>query len=407
MRDEERLKVCLDLRYLQRACENSRTGGWGGVGTYSANLWSALARRETRVLVQPLLIKRPVTPKFRSVLKAAEERRRVECPVLGHRLMPARLLFGKYFAILQLIESEILLARALLKQDLDVIRVPDQTVPPPVKFAKVVTVHDVPFRKEERRAKFKRFYLRRLVGRADRLVCDSRATAEELLAFDPEAANKISICPPGLDLNVFRPGRAEPARVAACFQLSMPFFLHVGVCAGRKNPDGILEAVARVRTRVGPTFEMAFVGPYQVNRAALAYLTLRGERLGISDQLRFLGDVSTDELVMLYRNSAALVFPSLMEGFGYPAVEALACGKPCIISDEGAVAEVVGEVGLRVNAESSEEIASAMIAVLRGRHKDVRAIGPALAARFGAASMADHLIEIYENLRKTRPTIRS
>jgi glycosyltransferase involved in cell wall biosynthesis len=105
---------------------------------------------------------------------------------------------------------------------------------------------------------------------------------------------------------------------------------------------------------------------------------------------------------MLYRNSAALVFPSLMEGFGYPAVEALACGTPCIISDEGAVAEVVGEVGLRVNARSSEEIASAMIAVLRGGHKDVRTIGPALAARFGAASMADRLIEIYKNLRKTR-----
>jgi glycosyltransferase involved in cell wall biosynthesis len=312
--------------------------------------------------------------------------------------MPSRLSFGKYSAILQLIESEILLARVLLKQDLDVIHMPDQSLPPPVKFAKVVTVHDIPFSKDERRAKFKRFYFRRLVRRADRLVCDSTSTAEELLAFAPAAADKISVCPAGLDLNLFGPGRREPERVASRFQLSMPFFLHVGVCSGRKNPDGILEAVARVRTSWGCGFKMAFVGPYQINRAALEYLRLRGQELGISGQLRFVGNVSTDELVMLYRNSAALVFPSLMEGFGYPPVEALACGAPCIISDEGAVAEIVGDVGCRVNARSSEEIASAMITVLRGQHKDVRVSGPALGARFGASSMADRFIEIYESL---------
>lgn len=401
-RKEERIRVCLDLRYLQRACENSQSGAWGGVATYSANLWNALVRREGRVLVQPLLTKRFVTPNFRSVVEGADETRRVECPLIGHRLMPARLSFGKYAPILQLVESEILLARALLKQDLDVIHMPDQTVPPPVKFAKVVTVHDIPFRKEERRAKFKRFYFRRLVRRADRLVCDSRFTAEELLAFAPVAADKISVCPAGLDLNVFRPSRREPERVASRFQLSMPFFLHVGVCAGRKNPDGILEAVARVKARWGGKFEIAFVGAYPLWRTALEYLTLRGQQLGISGQLRFLGEVNTDELVMLYRNSAALVFPSLMEGFGYPPVEALACGAPCIISDEGAVAEVVGNVGCRVNVRSSEEIASAMIAVLRGQHKDVRVSGPALAARFSASSMADHFIEIYETLRKTK-----
>ena len=401
-RKDERTKVCLDLRYLQRACENSRSGGWGGVGTYIANLWNTLATRESELSLKPLLTRRIPTAEFRFALQGIDRAGPVTCPLIGHRLLPAKLSFGKYAPFLKLVESEVLLARALCNQGLDVIHMPDQTLPPPVKFAKVVTVHDIPFRKEERQAKFKRFYFRRLVRRADRLVCVSRSTAEELFGFAPKAADKISVCPAGLDLNVFGPGCREPERVASRFQLSMPFFLHVGVCAGRKNPDGILEAVSRVRTRWGGGFEIAFVGPYQVNRAALEYLTLRGEQLGISGQLRFLGDVSTDELVMLYRNSAALVFPSLMEGFGYPPVEALACGAPCIISDEGAVAEVVGDVGCRVNVRSSEEIASAMIAVLRGQHKDVRVSGPALAARFGASSLADRFIEIYETLRKTK-----
>ena len=61
-RKDERIRVCLDLRYLQRACENSQSGAWGGVATDSANLWNALVRREGRVLVQPLLTQRFVTP---------------------------------------------------------------------------------------------------------------------------------------------------------------------------------------------------------------------------------------------------------------------------------------------------------------------------------------------------------
>jgi glycosyltransferase involved in cell wall biosynthesis len=82
-----------------------------------------------------------------------------------------------------------------------------------------------------------------------------------------------------------------------------------------------------------------------------------------------------DELATLYQNSSALVFPSLMEGFGYPPVEALECGTPCVISNESAVAEIVGDAGLKVNPRSPEEIAGAMMAVLRGEAPDVRERG--------------------------------
>jgi glycosyltransferase involved in cell wall biosynthesis len=275
---------------------------------------------------------------------------------------------------------------------------PDQTLPPPGKFGKVVTVHDIPFGKEPH-SKFWEFQQRRVVDRADRLVCVSRSTAEDLVAFAPAAASKISVSPAGLDLNVFRPGPRQAEHLASRFQLSVPFFLHVGVCRKRKNPDGILEAVKLVRKEWRDRFEMVFVGPYQVDEPALEYLRLRGEQLGITGHLRFLGDVTIDELVTLYRNSHALVFPSLLEGFGYPPVEALACGTPCIISDEGAVAEVVGDLGLRVNARSAEAIASAMMAVLRGDVPDVSASGPLLAARFGASSVADHFTGIYQAVR--------
>lgn len=392
------VKVCLDLRFLQRACVNSQSGGWGGVGIYSANLWKALARREGRTItMSPLLIRRHQTRDFRSVVGSSAGIHRVNSPLMGR--LPLRLWLGKYFSFLQLIESEVLLARILKRRRFDVVHMLDQTLPPPGRFGKVVTLHDIPFTKGTG-TKFQRFYLHRVVDRADRLVCVSSATAEELLAFAPATANKISVCPAGLDLKVFRRGPRQPEQLASRFQLSAPFFLHVGVCAGRKNPDGILAAVKIVISKWDGGFEMVFVGPYQVDEPALAYLRARGSQLGISGNLRFLGDVTTEELVQLYRSSMALVFPSLMEGFGYPPVEALACGTPCIISEEGAVAEIVGDVGLRVNPRSADQIADAMMAVLRGEAPDVRDSGAALAARFGASSMADHLVGIYEDVRR-------
>ncbi|MGO9455402.1 MAG: glycosyltransferase family 4 protein [Candidatus Binataceae bacterium] len=395
----ERIKVCLDLRYLQRACENSPLGGGlGGVGTYSANLWNMLARRRSALLLRPMLTPRSPVAEFRDLVEGLDETSTIRAPLVGHRLVPPRLSFGRFFPLLQALESEFLLARTLAKHDLDVIHMPDQNMPPAGKFAKIVTVHDVPFKVGQPQTKFKQFYLRRIVQRADRVVCVSSSTARELVAFAPEARDKITVCPSGLDLKSFRPGLRDPEGVAERFQLTKPYFLHVGVCTGRKNPDGILEAIAKVRMLYGEPFEMVFVGPYQVNQSALEYLVSRGRQLGIHDQLRFPGNVSINELVMLYRNSAALVFPSLMEGFGYPPVEALACGVPCIVSDEGAVAEIVGDAGMQVEVKSSEQIAAAMITVLRRQHKDVTISGPALAARYSSSSVADCLTKIYESL---------
>jgi len=64
------------------------------------------------------------------------------------------------------------------------------------------------------------------------------------------------------------------------------------------------------------------------------------------------------------------------------------------------VSEVVGDLGIRINPRSAEQIATAMLAVLRGKFQDVSHSGPAFAARFGGSSMADHFVGIYEGLRE-------
>ena len=88
------------------------------------------------------------------------------------------------------------------------------------------------------------------------------------------------------------------------------------------------------------------------------------ERLELFDHIRFVGDASHEEINRLYAESAVAVVPSLYEGFGLPAVEAMAAGIPLVSSDGGALAEVVAEGGLVVPAGDSDALAETLGRVL-------------------------------------------
>ena len=88
------------------------------------------------------------------------------------------------------------------------------------------------------------------------------------------------------------------------------------------------------------------------------------KRLGLIDHIRFVGDASHEEINHLYAESAVAVVPSLYEGFGLPAVEAMAAGIPLVSSDGGALAEVVADGGLQVLAGDSDALAEALERVL-------------------------------------------
>jgi glycosyltransferase involved in cell wall biosynthesis len=93
-----------------------------------------------------------------------------------------------------------------------------------------------------------------------------------------------------------------------------------------------------------------------------AILELAG-RLGVADSIQLLPYVSAEEMQDLYRTAACMVFPSLIEGFGIPVLEAMASGCPVIVSDRGALPEVAGDAALVVDPLSVEAIAGAMVRI--------------------------------------------
>ena len=168
-----------------------------------------------------------------------------------------------------------------------------------------------------------------------------------------------------------RDGAAE--RVRARHGLGR-YCLAVGDLGPRKNLPALAEALHLLGD---PDLELVLAGQPAGAEAALHR----------APRVRLLGRVPDDELADLYAAAAVTAFPSLHEGFGLPAVEAMACGSPLVVSDRGALPEVVGDAAL-VTAPHPAALAEALRAALEPATADrLRAAGPARAATFSAERM--------------------
>lgn len=129
---------------------------------------------------------------------------------------------------------------------------------------------------------------------------------------------------------------------------SQPFLLYVGGISPHKNLRVLIEAFYQLKKDSSFSgMKLILVGDYQGDSFYSEYpvLTECVKRLHLQDEVVFTGFVEDQDLVSLYNAASALVFPSLEEGFGLPAIEAMACGTPVISSDRGSLPEVLGEAG--------------------------------------------------------------
>ncbi len=212
----------------------------------------------------------------------------------------------------------------------------------------VLTIHDlIPLELPylySRRAPRLRYILNWLImryrlGLASHVVCDSRyvATAVQRRAGLP--VEKLTVAYPGVDLLRYHPRPTEEERhqLRQKWGLEPGYFLFVGTGDPRKNLGFLLRAVAVAGSR-RPVVLVGRVDPLQEPTVRSAI-----QASGLGSQVRLLGYVAEEDLPPLYRQSLALLFPSLSEGFGLPVLEAMACGKPVLAFHCTALPEVAGD----------------------------------------------------------------
>lgn len=161
-------------------------------------------------------------------------------------------------------------------------------------------------------------------------------------------------------IQVIYNGFIAPAGVSEPLETPEQFFLFAGVLKERKNVLGVVRAFA-LFAKSNSDYALLIAGKkeggYYAQVAALV------QELGVEDRVRFLGYVTDGQLAYLYTKAKALVFPSLIEGFGMPVLEAMSVGLPVITSNTGALAEVAGDAAVLVDPYDPEAIARGMTQV--------------------------------------------
>jgi glycosyltransferase involved in cell wall biosynthesis len=231
-------------------------------------------------------------------------------------------------------------------------------------------------------------------ARAARVLCVSEATARDVASLLGVARDRIVVTPLGAD-PAFRPlAEAEAEPTLRRLGVARPYLLFVGLAQPRKN----LEAVARVFARLAPRREdlsLVLAGEDGYPEGVLHGILVE---TGALDRVRLLGYTETADLPALYSRAEALLFPSRDEGFGFPVLEAMACGCPVVASDRGALPEVLGPGGLAFPVDAADEMEDALERLLSeedARRAEVER-GLSRAREFSWARTARATLRAYE-----------
>jgi len=226
----------------------------------------------------------------------------------------------------------------------------------------VVTVHDLSFvRTPEKLPRAKRFYLTQLcqasVQRANQVITVSQQTADDLMHYFDVEADRIQVvhhgvgsqfCPGNVDeIEAFRRQKRLPER----------FLLYLGTLEPRKNLLYLIRCFARWRTMAEakdhhdvPLILAGAKGWFYDEIFQLV------KELDLTEQVLFPGYIPDAELADWYRAAHIFIYPSLFEGFGFPVIEAMACGTPVLCSEASSLLEVAGDSAMTFGPENEEEL---------------------------------------------------
>ncbi|MBE2270926.1 MAG: glycosyltransferase family 4 protein [Anaerolinea sp.] len=295
--------------------------------------------------------------------------------------------------------ERIALSVELARFGLDILHSPDFI--PPLRGARrhVITVHDLNFfyYPQYLTAESRRYYNGQIgtaVKQADHILADSEATKRDLINLLHVPADKITVHMLGVE-TIFTPQPpAEIARVRAALNLPPAYLLYVGTFEPRKNIAGLIEAYAQLPADAPP---LVLAG----NRGWLFEETMeRIQRLKLDQRVVWRENIPQADLPALYSGASLLITPSFYEGFGLPALEAMACGTIPIVSNRGSLPEVVGDVGAQVNPDDPAAIAHAIEHALSDHtwRTEQRAAGLARAASFQWENTARIVLQVYESV---------
>ncbi len=251
----------------------------------------------------------------------------------------------------------------------------------------VITIHDLaiylnPGWFPGRQPLSTRLVVPRSLARADVIVAVSNNTADDIKELFGVPASRISVVPHGIS-HVFRPmSREDLDSARARLQLPERFILFVGTIEPRKNLTTLLEAWAMMRDRP----DLVIVGDW-----GWLYEPIKERLARLGPSVHHIEGLDPAELPAVYNLARVLAHPAWYEGFGFPPLEAMACGTPVVVSDRASLPEVVGDAGLIAAADDPDVWRKALEKVVGDSDlaADLKRRGILRAAQFSWSRSAD------------------
>lgn len=243
----------------------------------------------------------------------------------------------------------------------------------------VTTVHDLVFIKypdtvDPLILKIQQSRLKKIVRNQTHIIADSQSTKSDLMEIYHLPSDRITVVYPGIS-DLYKPQtKKEIDRVKSKYNLPDKFVLSVGTQEPRKNIARLAEAVESLG------IPLVLVG-----------------RHGWGSKTQTLGYVPDSDLPAIYAASSVFAYPSLYEGFGFPVLEAMACGTPVVTSNISSLPELAGDAAILVNPEDVSSIAKGIKTALSKR-EDLIKKGKAQSKLFTWAKTAKQTLEVYEKI---------
>ena len=225
----------------------------------------------------------------------------------------------------------------------------------------LLTVHDLIFeRYPEHHTRRNVLYLRaalpRFVHAAQAIIAVSEHTRRDIVTYYGAPSHKIHVIHEGIDARFAPALDSEIARVRAAWSPDRPWLLMVGTLEPRKNHAAALHALRRLRDEGFPHRLLVVGGEGWLFAPVIALVN----ELGLANDVTFTGYLPDADLPPLYSGADAVLMPSLYEGFGFPLLEAMACGAPVVASNASSLPELAGDAALLVAPADYEGLAHAV-----------------------------------------------
>lgn len=231
---------------------------------------------------------------------------------------------------------------------------------------------------------------------ADAVITDAEHTKNDIIEYLKMKPEKIFVIPLAVSSD-FQPVMGDQVqRTAEKYGIKGKYFIHVGTLEPRKNLEFLVCAFA-LTVKAGIEENLVITGKKGWYFEGLFALV---KKMKLEDRVIFSGYGADEDMPALYSGATAMTFPSIYEGFGFPPLEAMACGTPVISSNTSSLPEVVGEAGILLAPENEQMWADKMIEVSRNANlrQRMKADGLNQAKKFSWDETAKKTIEVYKKV---------